>query len=319
MGSATGPDLHIDVPLSNLAVMAFSTGVEDFIAMDVFPTQSVGKQSDKYFTITKDAFLRVPDTKRAPGTAANRVMFDVSSDSYFAQNFALANEIPLEDISNSDKPVRLRENASLLVQTNLRRDWEVRVADKVTSISNVGSGVVLGAPDKWSNAGSDPIAQVDSGHAFIRRQSGGLRANTMIIDEDTLVEVRRHPLILDMFKYTSGGLLTDDFLKEVFKVDRILVGRGSKENAIEGATSSITNIWGNNVVLARITPAMGLQTATFGLSFRWKPAGIPTDMQVKRSVLNDAGSQHVEIVETGMYQDEKIIAKDLAYALTGTL
>ena len=70
---------HIDVPLSNLAVKAFDGG-GDFIAGVLFPAVPVGKQSDGYYIIDKDTWLRVPDTKRAPKTAANRIDWKVSTD-----------------------------------------------------------------------------------------------------------------------------------------------------------------------------------------------------------------------------------------------
>jgi hypothetical protein len=35
----------------------------------------------------------------------------------------------------------------------------------------------------------------------------GLVANTAVMDWDTLQVLRRHPVLLDMYKYTSGVLL----------------------------------------------------------------------------------------------------------------
>ena len=49
----TGRDLHIDVPLSKLAVKAFDSSGDGFIANQVFPVTPVNKQSDVYYTISK--------------------------------------------------------------------------------------------------------------------------------------------------------------------------------------------------------------------------------------------------------------------------
>ena len=54
---------HIDVPMSNMAVKAFQ-GAGDFIGEHVFPVIPVEKQSDGYYVIDKDSWLRVPDTSR---------------------------------------------------------------------------------------------------------------------------------------------------------------------------------------------------------------------------------------------------------------
>ncbi len=319
MPTITGADAHVDVPLSNLAVEAFSAGDDEFIGDQVFPMVDVGKQSDKYYIIEKAAFLRDEDALRAEKTKARRIEFTVNSDRYFADNYALASENPLEVLSNADVAIRLRENSTKLVVGRLRRAQEIRVANAVTSATNLGSGVALTGTAKWTDfINSDPIGDVTTGHATIK-QVTGLVANTMIMDWDTMMVVRRHPDLLDMFKYTSGGMLNQDQLGSVFGVSRMLIGQGVKENALEGATSSITNIWGNNVILAHIEPGTGLQTRTLGLRFQWRPAGFPGPMQVERQVEKGAGSRKVEIIEAGHFQDEKIVASELGYAITGTL
>lgn len=316
----TGADIHVDTPLSNLAVAAFDLGDESFIADQIFPAIPVGKESDKYYVIEKDAFLRIPSTLRARRTAAKRVEFTVSSNSYFANNYALAAENALEDLINQDMALQIRQNSVKLVVTNLRRDQENRVAGLITSITNIGSGVQLTGTNKWSNNNSDPIADVTTAHAFIRSRTGGLSANTGVIDEDTLAIVRRHPLLLDMYKYTSGGEVTDEQLRAVFKVGRLLVGKGMKENMPEGSTtSSITNLWGNNLLLIHTGKATGLQTQTLGLRFQWRNPIFPANFAVATSIENKAGQKKVEILEAGYFQDEKIVAGDLAYCIQNTL
>lgn len=319
MPTASGKDIHFDVPLSNLAVSAFDDGSESGIAELLMPMVPVGNQSDKYYIIEKGAFLRIPNTLRAPRTAARRVEFNVSSDSYYAHNYALAGENAMEDLANADLAVQLRQNTTRLVVGNLKKDQERRIANLVTSISNVGSGVQLTGVNKWNDSSSDPIADITTGHAFIRQKTG-LKANVAVIDEDTHTIVRRHPLLLDMYKYTSGGELNDQQLREVFKVQRILVGEGIVENALEGASaSSVTNIWGNNVVLAHVGPNTGLQSQTFGLRFQWRNPIFPANMGVSTAVENQAGQKKVEVLEAGYFQDEKVVASELAYVIQNTL
>lgn len=311
-------DVHIDVPLSNIAVEAFSTG--DFIGMQLFPVVDVRKQSDKYYTITKNSWLRVPSTTlRSPKTPPARVEFDVSSDSYFADNYALASENAHEVLANADDPIQLRARTTRFLVDMLMRDQEVRVANLVTSISNIGSGVALAGAAKWSNyISSDPVADITTGHAFIR-QNTGLLANTMLMDFDSYQTVRRHPVLLDMYKYTQGGLVNDAELKSVFKVDRILISNAIRNAALENATASLVNIWGNNCLLCYVQPSpTGLRTATFGLAFRWLNPELPAPWGVR--VYNDPDpGKKTEILEAGYYQDEKIVAAQLAYLVGSTL
>lgn len=319
----TGRELHADKPLSNLAVRAFDSGTangERFIAPMVFPSVPVGNQSDNYYVIDKQAFLRVHDTTRSPRTKANRVHFDISSSQYYAKNYALGTDNSLEDLANADLAIQLRENGTELVTSGLLRDYELRVANIVTSLTNLGSGVALAGSTKFSDyVGSDPVGYVNTAHAFIRSQTG-LRANTAIIDYDTLTVLRRHPAMLDMFKYTSGGELTDAQIASVFKVERMLIGEAVRDQSVEGqTTASMTNIWGNNLIIARIVPPAGLKTATFGLSFRWMPAGFPAPMSVGRQIFSGPGTENIEVIEGQYFQDEKVVAADLAYGIGSTL
>lgn len=316
-----GGDAHVDIPLSNLAVEAFSTGEEEFIADALFPDVAVGKQSDKYYVIDKDRFLALPTAGalRAPKTVARKVQFEVSSNSYFAHDYRLGNENALEDLANADMAIRLRENSVRVVVSELRRAQESRIANLVTSASNLGSGVLLTGTAKWNDfVNSSPLSAINTGHAFIRSQTG-LLANTAVIDWDTMQVVRRHPELLDLYKYTSGGELAMQQLMDVFKVQRLLVGRGIQQNALPGGTSSMTNIWGNNVLLAHVETQTGLQTKTLGLRFSWRPEGFPLPFSVERQVFAGAGQPKVEVVETGHFQDEKLVAPDLGYLIGTTL
>lgn len=317
----TGRAAHLDVPLSNFASAAFAAGSEGFIAEDFMPVVQVAKQSDRYYIIDKGDFFSIPDTYRAPKTIAKRVTFRVSSDSYYAENYALGGENALEDLSNADTAVMLRENTVNLVVTDLRRDQERRIARMVTSISNVGSGVALTGTSKWSDySNSDPLGDINSAASFIEGRTG-LVPNTAVIDKDTLRVLRRHPVLLDMYKYTSGGQLTNAQLAEIFDVERVLIPNALVENVSElvTQTSSLTRVWGNCFILAHNAPATGLQSRTWGARFRWRNPIWPGDFGVKTDTFDRAGEEHVEIVEAGYFQDEKIIARDLIYAIMNTL
>lgn len=319
-------DGHVDRALSNLAVAAFDRGSEGLVANDLLPLVPVEYQSDKYFIIEKDAFRRAPDSAlRAPGTAARTVQFKVSSDSFYCRNFALASETPLEFIRNADAAIRFRENASDLVVRQLLLDQEVRIAGLVTSITNIGSGVALTGTAKWSDfANSNPLADINTAHAFIRNQTG-LLPNTAVIDWDTLMVLRRHPQLLDFHKFTSGGELTDERIRDFLKVGRLLIARGTIQNEIEGVsdggagTASTTSIWGNTVLFCRTDTVPNLQAQTFGMRFRWQPDIFPANLAVAVDQQNRPGQRHVEVVEAGYYQDERVVARDLAYAITTVL
>ena len=316
----TAQDVHIDTPLSRVAVQAFRAGT--YVGPRLFPIVPVGKQSDVYYTIDKASWMRLPGagaTLRSPKTRPRRVEFNVSTDRYFADNYALAGENAHEVIANADSALGIRQRTTGKVVGDLAGDMEARIANKVTSISNVGSGVLLTGGAKWSDFGnSDPISDITTGHAFIR-QNTGLRANTLLIDYDTHQIVRRHPVLMDMYKYTQGGFVTDAEIALCFDVQEIIVADAIRNAAADGQTASMVNIWGNNALLTYIDRSPpGMETVTFGLGFRWTPEGIPAPMQVRVYDDPDPGKK-VEVVEVGYYQDEKIVARELAYVVGNTL
>lgn len=310
-----GGDAHFDVPLSNFASAGFDITDDAFIADRVFPVVNVGKQSDRYYQILKHDFNRKVETLRAPRTAANRITFSVSSDAYFADNFALAAENALEDLANADMAVGLRQNSIRLVQRVMRLDQEIRVASLVTTPANVGSSVLLTGADSWfSTQSADIIGQASSAHAFIRSQTG-LIPNTAIIDWDSYQMALSNTRLFDAFKDSGGaaGFITDAHLARVLKVDNLLVGRAIVNTS--GSGWDAVNVWGNHCVFAQVSPATGLQSMTAGARFRWQPPIFPANFGVMTGVENGAGQRKVEIVEAGMFQDEKIIAQDLIYTI----
>lgn len=316
-----GGGAHIDVPLSNLAVAAFNTGATQFIGDQLLPSVGVAKQSDKYYILEPAEFFAAPyqNALRAPKTKARTVEFRVSSSNYFSDNYALANENALEDLANADMAIQLRQNSVNLVVTQLRRAQEIRIANLLTTAANMGSGTTLSGTSLWSDyVNSDPYGDVTTGHAFIRSQTG-LIANTAVMDWDTMQIIRRHPDVLEHFKYTDGGFATMAQLQEYFRVSKILVGQTIYNQGKEGQVASMTNVWGKNFLLAHVMPGTSLQTQTLGLRFNWRPAGFAADFSVERRVVSGAGTQKVEIVEAGHFQDEKIVAPDLGYLISTTV
>ncbi|NJM10609.1 MAG: hypothetical protein HC889_00650 [Synechococcaceae cyanobacterium SM1_2_3] len=309
--------------MSGYAVAAFDAQ-QGMVADRFMPAIGVTHQSDRYFVLDPGSFF-IDDgqsTKRAPQTVAKRVQYNVSSDGYYCDNYALQHAWGMEEVANMDPAVRGRQAVDLVVG-RLKIGQEVRCASLLTSISNIGSGKALTGTAKWSNyAGSDPIGDVNTGQAFIRAATG-LTPNTAIIDTDTMAILRRHPALLDLYKYTSGGQVSDQQIADAFRIKTILEASGIKNVANEGQAKSLVNIWGNVCVLGYVPPGGGgsFQAPTAGaVRFQWNNNGIyPGTFAVERTMYEGAGSIHAEVIETGYFQAEKVTAPDLIYALTGVL
>src|SRR3990167_4439515 len=308
---------HIDAALTNLAIKAFDGGMSA-IGPRLFTPVPVAKQSDVYYIVDPDSWLRIPDTKRAPKAPTNLGEWKVTSDTYFAGNFAFGTDYAKEALSQADQAVNVRQGSTIYVLEALMRDYERRCFLKIDSITNVGSGVALTGVNKWSAyTSSDPIGDVNSGHAFIRGKTG-LLANVACMDYDTWVALRHHPVIRDYAKYTNDGPVPDAVLRDVFRVGEIMIAQGIFNSAKEAATASMQNMWGNTFFLAHLEAPNGLMTRTFGLGMRWQPDEFPGPMVVERFDHFDR-TKRVEVQQAQYFQDEKIVAKDLGYVIRTTI
>src|SRR3990167_4528833 len=145
---ATGADLHIAQPLSNISIAYRPQGL---IAREVYPLVQVTKQSDAYYVWDRDEWLRGLKTQRAKGTEPKKVNLKVSSATFYCLNYALMAEIPFEDISNADAGINMRESASARIVDGIEQDWEVRLATTLTTTTNMTSSTAL--TDNWN----DPV------------------------------------------------------------------------------------------------------------------------------------------------------------------
>lgn len=309
----TKREVHIDAPLSNVLIAAFET-MGDFVAQQLFPVVSVGKQSDKYYVLKKEEWLKRPNARRARKTEAKRIEFSVSSDSYYADNYALAGENALEDLDNADSAIALRDSTAAVIARALQADMEERVVGVVQT--NVSTIARMAAGDAWDAITSADIqTQVHNAHISIF-QNTGLRANTLMLDYQTYLYARRNQALFQKFQYRATGtaLISDAQLMEAFNVDRILIARSQKNNANTSQAASLTSIWGPTALLARIDPsAASLKTMTYGLGFRWTPSHFPAPMAITTDIIDGAGSKKVEVMEGEYFQAEKVVASDLAY------
>jgi hypothetical protein len=309
---ATGRDLHIDGPLSNILINYRPGG---FIADQIFPEVPVGKQSDLYFEFAQSDLWRIPNTVRAPLTAAKRVDLNVASATFFCRNYALATGISLEDAVNADEVLSLRENKSRFLKDLMSLDWENRVAALVINTSNVGTFATVGST--WNDrTNANPIDNIDTAIERIRDVTG-YKPNNCVFGWKAWKDFRRNANVRTLVFPAAGGgagpgLVTLQHVAQLFDLERVNVGGVMRNTAAEGLSMSLADVWGPHVLLYYTPQRASKETPSYGYSFRWRRPGIP-DMAVE-----DLGYDKIlkgEMMEVGYYQDEKVIAKNLGTVL----
>lgn len=308
---ATSKDLHIDAVLSQMAI---GYRPEGFIADMVMPRVDVGKQSDLYVIWSRADRLRINDTKRAPLTEAKRIEETPSSSTYFAKNYALKTAIPLEDQENAD-PIfldNLSTGKTELVLDGLLLDWEVRVANQVTSGSNVGSFFAVSSA--WTGADADPLGDVNIGIDNVHL-STGMRPNHITFGLQAWKSFRRHPVVRNLIfgNNNGGGYPNVEQVKALLEVDMVHVGGAFQNTANEGLAENLSTIWDDHVLIYYAPGSPTKERPSFAYSFRWNKPRLP-NMQVERHPY-DSKIKGQEL-EAGYYQDEVVTGADYGLLIT---
>lgn len=311
MPSLTPTDVHRNQFLSNFLLAYRPMG---FIAPDVFPQVEVNKQTGEYAVLNKSDWLRRTNTQRSPGQKPNYVNFSVSSDTYFARNYALGNEVWYETLDNADPPLDPKQDGAAFIKDQLMLDFECRVFDKVST--GVGSSLTAGAA--WSDyAASDPISESRTARQAVRGPTG-LRPNLAIVPQKVADHLMFHPDFIAAAKGPGGmsGMVDAVAMAQVLQVQKVLIPDTVRNTGTKGLADSFTDVWSTNVYLLHVKENPGLRAATFGLAFNWVGPNIgrntPTNFQVYEKADDEAGTVKIW---SGYHQDEKVIAPELGFEI----
>jgi len=260
----TTRDVHIDAALTQVSI-AYKN--EELIAEKIFPVINVKKDSDKYFVYDKQN-LKSYSLDRAPGTRAKQVEWNIKKTPTYSVSERAAEVQLIDEVrDNADDPIKYDADSTEIGTDILKLDLERRIANIVQTAGNYATGYSGNPATKWDAPDADILADLDTAREKIRK-AVLKRPNTLVLPQDVYLTVRRHPILLEYYKYTKGGTLSVDILKEVFEVENLLVGVGSYDAAQEGKEESMTDIWTNTAALLYVPKTPGLKQISFGYIFR---------------------------------------------------
>jgi hypothetical protein len=300
--AAVGRELHIDVPLSNVAMGYMpEEGIAHLIA-PIVPTPNISGIVPGF---SRADILRTEEDLRAPGTRANVVKANISSDNFYCKGRALAHEVPIEDLHNADPIYQTTAfiDGTTFITGKLMLNWESRVALQVTSGSNVGSYSAVAS--SWTDlTNADPLGDVNTRIDSVQ-DATGKRPNRVTFGETAWRYFRRNSTVRNLIFGTNngGGYPSTQQVAALLDVQQVLVGRTYKNTGAEGAAEALTQVWGNNVLVSYAPMNPSREEPSFMYSVRWSTAGIP-NMQVERHPYDSRAK--VWPIEVGYYQDEKI-------------
>ena len=311
--------VHVDAALTNFSV-AYMQDAPGFVADQVFPVLPVDFKSDKYHIFSKDAFLRAGGRKTPFGQEAPRGGFTMSTDSYdVGTPWRWAFDLTPDIKANSDAGVNIDKAAADYVMNGLLIQREVQWG---TSFFKTGVWATdkVGNTDfnQWDDDGdSDPITDVSKGRGTIL-SSTGKKPNTMVVGFNVHESLKKHPLILDRYKYTSSDSITTEMLARLFEVDRYLVCESVQVTSQEGETISTAFVLGSHVLLCYSDPAPTLMSVSAGLTFVWSrltgqnSLGVAT-YRTPMPWLGQTETDVTERIEAQYAYQHKVTGSDLGY------
>lgn len=315
MALQQGRDLHIDAVLSGIMVGRKPKGG---IVQQLVPVIPVAKQSNIYYKSQYKDHLLWQDglTTRAKGAKSREIFFTVSSDTYYAQNYALGGRWFDEDVVNEDDPIRLRQRTAGRITDRLMLDYEARVAKLANLSTSVSTKYSVSTP--WSNVtGSRPFSDISDRMEDFRELTT-LRPNIGIVPEQVMQKIRKSDEVRDMLFGDRGGVATDDQIAGLLKLDRILVPElfvntaGIAETALGSGT--IAPVWGNKMFLAYVADINGVdEEDTWISAFRWTDPTFGVPFAIRAFQHDD--ERRSQKIEASYYQTEKVISPDLGFAI----
>jgi hypothetical protein len=316
MGLSTGRDLHIDRMLTNIAINFRPTGM---IADMVAPIVIVEKERDLYPIFSQAEMFAIEDSLRSRGTEAKKITRSVSSASYDVKNYALARDLPIEDIANMDASIQfeLGLGATHHILDMLRLSWEQRTLNTVSSASNVST--VFVPASAWNAAGTtagDPVSQIQQ---VIEQMQGttGYKPNSILIGWRAWAFLRRNANVRNLINGTNNGkgFVTRQQVTDLFEVERFLVQESFFNTANEAQSMSLTSPFHDKVLVYYAPTAPSRETPSFMYTFRWQNPALPAPLVIERHPYDSR--KKIETIEAGYYQDEKVTGTAFAALLSG--
>lgn len=310
--------LHVDQYLTDYSVM-FVQDSMNFVAQRATSVIPVNKQTDKYVFYDRGYFWRDEVAPRPLGGRPRQAGYKIGEGTYSAVEYGLEHTVDDRQRANADDPIRLDENATiLLTQKNLikqDRTWATKFFTTgiwTTDVTGVASSPSSVQFLQFNDATSDPIGVIDEYKDAITELTG-FRPNTLVLGSDVKRVLRSHPDIADRIKYTMPGVADEAILASLFEVANVVTARSVYNTADEGATNSFSFIVNKKaMLLAYIEPNPGLDSPTALATFAWTGL-VPGATNAIGGVIETGrdGRAHSDYFQGRMAWDMAVVSADL--------
>lgn len=221
----------------------------------LFPVVEVDQYGGQILEFGKESF-RAYNTARAPGTNTKRIDIGYAGKPYAIIPNALEVKVPRERMQDASQVpgVDLAGQAVDTAMGALELSQEVAAATLARDANAYpATNKVTLAGTRWTQAGSNPTADIQAGRNAIRKQIG-VYPNLVVLSPSAFLACQTNAAIIDRLKYTGRDSVTVEMLAQLWQVKEVVVGEAV---AATGQNDDFGDVWGNDVVMAYVPKALG--------------------------------------------------------------
>jgi hypothetical protein len=311
MSQPTKTQVHVDAPLTQISI-AYMNSRDSYVAARVFPIVPVDKQSDKYFVFDKQAFFRDQARKRGEAQESAGSGYNVSSETYYCDVWALHKDIGDQTRANTDDPLSADRNAAQFVTEALLIRREKEFVDTAFVAGAWATSVTPSS--QWSDlTNSDPLNDIETGKTSIL-QGTGREGNVLVLGYEVFTKLKNHTDLKEMVKYTTSRVITEELMASLLGVQRVLVPKVVLDSNSEGSsTASMSFAYGKHALLCHVPASAGIEIPSAGYIFAWR--GLDGSFGDAGLRMKKFRMEHLEAdrVEGELAIDVKITGSDLGY------
>ncbi len=232
----------VDPVLTNLAIGYSNTQT---VGEVLCPFVEVEKEAGKIPKFGKEAF-KIYNTERALRAKSNRinpenfVHVDVNTDEHDL-------EYPIDYRESAEAAFPLQAHATNVVTEGINLRREKQIADLAQNPANYADGNKVILANGFKDPALDVIGVFDEAKSAIRKKIGR-KPNTLVLSDDVYYDLRRHPQLIELNKYTKRGLLSTQDLADILEVETVVVA----ESIYSDDSDEFHDFWQGSAVMAYV-------------------------------------------------------------------
>lgn len=319
MPEPVGSDMHIDTFLSNISI-GYMNAPGAYVADQVFPVVPTAKQSDKYAKYNKHDWFRDDAQQRAPLTESSGGGFKLDDPgTFFCNETAFHKDYADEDIDNADEVFAVDDDCTAYVTEKLRLSRERKWASNffatgkwTTDLEGMTDTPESGEFLVFDDSSSDPVGVISNAKITMQLLTG-VKPNTLVVSDRVHSALKQHSDVIDRYKYTQAGIMTEALLAKVFEIDRYFISSAVYSSSPQGSETIAYALDQYGMLLLYVNPRPSKRTPSAGYTFRWSrpiSRGVSGDRLEstirKFRLTKERGTR----IEGGVYEDMKLVAAD---------